>query len=268
MMHGMNDSDEDEMMNDYDDDVMYDAARVPADEAGARGALESSRKGKGLRRMARLSVAILVGTLTYAFAIRPWHVRWGTAGDEATRVLPGDELLDRTFVQTTRAITISAPPSAIWPWLVQMGQGRGGLYSYDWLENLVGCDIHSADTIMPELQRLAVGDTIRLGPAGYPSFIVAAIEPEHAIVLASPNLAGRSAIASANEAEHASAATWAFVLEPVDPHTTRLIVRLRGDWESTVAMMLINRLLVEPAQFVMERKMIHGIKERAERRRR
>ena len=91
--------------------------------------------------------------------------------------MPGDELVSRPMMGYTRAITIDAPPDDVWPWLVQIGQGRGGLYSFDGLENLVGCDIHSADRILPDFQRLEVGDLIRLGPPGYPCFRVAQVEP-------------------------------------------------------------------------------------------
>jgi hypothetical protein len=155
--------------------------------------------------------------------------------------------------EATRAITIQAPVSDVWPWLVQLGQGRGGLYSYDWLENLIGCDIHNADRIMPEFQRLQVGDPVRLGPEGYPFYTVAAIEPERALILhaASPEISGH------NE-------SWIFYLEPIDENSTRLIIRSRRKYEPTLANFVIWQVITEPAHFIMERKMLLGIKQRAE----
>jgi hypothetical protein len=195
--------------------------------------------------------------------VRPWHLRWGATGAEAGCELPGDDLLEHCRMETTRAITIDAPAAAIWPWLVQMGQGRGGLYSYDWLENLVGCDIHSADRIVPELQGLRVGDTFRLGPEGYPFFNVVAINPGREIVLATgPHDHGEGSRPTAQE--YSPESTWAFVLRPIDADRTRLIVRFRGDWEPSAGLTLFNRVLLEPIHFVMERAMMRGIKDRAE----
>lgn len=243
-------------------DVMRDGEPIPTSSAGAE---QPSRRRRGMRVIARLAGAAVVGGLLYGFVVRPWHLRWGTTEEEAHAALPGDDLLNGTQMESTRGITIDAPASEIWPWLVQMGQGRGGLYSYDWLENVVGCDIHSADAIIPGYQRLEVGDTIHLGPEGYPFFTVASIVPERALVLGA-GLDERSSAPSqpGTPPEHKPGATWAFLLRPLDAKRTRLLIRLRGDWESTAMMTLLNRIIIEPAHFVMERKMIYGIKERAE----
>lgn len=191
--------------------------------------------------------------LAYLFVIRPWHLRWGLTDDEVSRPLPGDELVPQPRQEATRALTIQAPVSEVWPWLVQLGQGRGGFYSYDWLENLVGCDIHNADRIMPEFQHLQVGDPVRLGPEGYPFYPVAAIEPERALILhaADPNISGH----------HES---WVFYLEPINEGATRLMVRNRRDYEPSLANFLMWQVITEPAHFIMERKMLLGIKQRAE----
>ena len=115
--------------------------------------------------------AIQVGsTLIFSPVIRNWYNSWGAADDEVNQSLPGDELVPAPMLGYTRAITIHAPAARIWPWLAQMGQGRGGLYSYDGLENLAGCKIHSLEHINPELQNPQVGELIRLGPQGYPCF--------------------------------------------------------------------------------------------------
>jgi hypothetical protein len=189
--------------------------------------------------------------MTYWLGLRPWHIRWGATDEEIHQPLPGDGIVQHPRNWATRAISIDAPTAAVWPWIVQLGQGRGGLYSYDWLENLVGCDIHSTNRIIPEEQYLEVGDIIRLGPEGYPVYPVAAIEPGRVLVLGGddPQLGAHS---------------WVFCLEPIDEQTTRLLVRSRGDYPPTLANFLIWRVITEPLHFVMERKMLLGIKQRAE----
>ena len=111
-----------------------------------------------------LAVASAAGFAAYVFAIRPWHRRWGATDAEVSGSMPGDDLVEGANFQTTRAIDIDAPLEAVWPWLAQIGQGRGGFYSYDLLENLMGLDIHSADRILPEFQDLRVGDVIPIEP--------------------------------------------------------------------------------------------------------
>jgi len=204
-------------------------------------------------RLVGAAVATL-GAL-YWTAVRPWHRTWGATADEVGRPLPGDQLVPSPDASSTHAIRIHAPAEEVWPWLVQLGQGRGGFYSYDWLENLVGADVHNADRIVPEYQELAVGDVVRLAPENYvvavaeSAPLVAQLDPERALVLRSPT--------------NPPTWTWAFVLEPVDEGTTRLVVRTRSLTESTEDV-LTQVLFWEPAQFVMERKMLQGIKERVE----
>lgn len=182
----------------------------------------------------------------YIWAIRPWHLRWGATDEELGELLAGDELAPNPKLRATHAITIKAPAADIWPWLVQMGQSRGGFYSYTWLENLVGCHMRNADEIVPEWQELKVGDSVWLHPKA-PPVQVAAIEPGRAIVLKG----------------------WgAFILQPVDERTTRLIIRSQGDYNPDLKNIILNfllwRVVFEPAHFIMERKMLLGIKERAE----
>lgn len=196
---------------------------------------------------------------TFAFAVRPWYMRWGATDEEIRMSLPGDELIPDAVYEYTRAVTINAPAERVWSWLIQIGQGRGGFYSYDWLENLMGLDIHSANTIVPALQDLKVGDTIRMTPTERypegPSFAVASIEPNHFLILR-----GQGADPS-QPAPNAYAATWAFVLHPIDEQHTRLIARARAHSEPT---WLATLYQVEPATFIMERAMLKGIKRRAE----
>ncbi|WP_458206924.1 hypothetical protein [Haladaptatus sp. NG-SE-30] len=203
-----------------------------------------------------LARATILAALAYWFVVRPWHLRWGATDEEVEMTLLGDELLPSARSQVTHAITIDAPVEDVWPWLAQLGQGRGGFYSYDWLENLVGADIHNADRILPEHQHLEVGDTIRLAPEDYPAQTpesapeVAVLDPGRALVLRPPVESPRW--------------TWAFVLRPMDEEMTRFIARMRSEGKPTLAGKLADYLFWEPAHFVMERKMLLGVKERTE----
>ena len=132
------------------------------------------------------AASVLAG---YAFAVRPWHLRWGATADEQNERLPGDEVVPNAEHQATHAITIDASVADVWQWLVQIGQSRGGFYSYTWLENLVGCDMHNADRVVPEWQNIRVGDVVWLHPE-FPPLSVIVVEPFKAIVLGSPPYRG------------------------------------------------------------------------------
>jgi len=108
----------------------------------------------------------VVGAMLAAPLLRGRYNRWGATTSEVTASMPGDDLVPHPRLGYTRAITVDAPPEAVWPWLVQMGQGRGGLYSFDGLENLARCNIHSVDRIVREHQQLSIGDLVRMGPEG------------------------------------------------------------------------------------------------------
>jgi hypothetical protein len=178
---------------------------------------------------------------------RSWCVNWGATADETSRELPGDDLLTEPHVVTTRAIGIYAPAGLIWPWLVQMGPGRGGAYTYDWIENLLGLNMHSANQILTQYQDLKVGDAQHLGPRG-PVLRVAALEPEHALVLRSDD--GKW--------------VWAFVLAQAGD-LTRLISRNRIAASPGPLGRAVTTYLMEPGSLIMERKMLIGIRQRAER---
>ena len=194
------------------------------------------------------AVAISLTVLTSPL-LRPWYSKWGATKAEVNRSLPGDAFVPEPVLDSTRAITIQAPADAVWPWLVQLGQGRGGLYSYERLENLVGCNMRNANQIIPEHQQIAVGDKVRLVPEGRgPFFLVAAVLPGRAIILGGDD----------------PPTTWAFVLDPVDKNTTRLLIRFRQNFERRFGNVLGWRVFTDPINFWMERKMLQGIKKRAE----
>jgi hypothetical protein len=195
----------------------------------------------------------LTGTLAYALVIRPWLLHWGTTLDERSASLPGDRLVPNANSTATRAITVKALPERVWPWIAQIGQGRAGFYSYAWLENLFGCQIVNAETIHPEWQDLRAGDAVRLHPKvpGIPAVI---IEKNQALVLGGDGI----------PQQRIPPVSWAFVLHPAPADATRLLVRWRSSTPKTAYDLVFNKYLLEPVHFLMERKMLLGIKKRAE----
>ncbi len=200
--------------------------------------------------MAAIGIAAL-----YRHHVAPWIHTWGARREEMTAVLPGDELVDPDALRTTRAVTIDARPRDVWAWLVQLGEGRGGFYSYSLLERAVGADIHNADAIHREWQRLDVGDTIWLARryGRRASMIVAAVEPESYLVLVSP--ADSERLGRGEKA----LGSWSFVLRR-EQDWTRLLVRGSGE--------AVGHFWFDIPHFVMEQKMMRGIAARAERTRR
>lgn len=180
--------------------------------------------------------------------------------------MPGDDLIADPRVVTTRAVSIDAPPERVWPWLVQIGQGRGGLYSYDALENLIGLEIHSANRIVPELQALAVGDDISLAPDNAMPLRVVVLRPNEALVIRTWDIPADAPVAAGDFFAGKIAGSWAWTLTPLPGGRTRLIARWRASWRNALPVTIVQHLALDPAQFIMERKMLLGIKERAERR--
>lgn len=197
--------------------------------------------------------------VTADLALRPWFLHWGATKGEIKKTLPGDELCPEAASVATRALTIHAPAEEVWPWLAQIGQDRGGFYSYSWLENLAGAQIRNANSLLPGRLTRTVGETVWMTTpqhyGGRAFMRVAQVEPDRYLVLVSEK--DYEAIARGG---HAREGAWAFVLEPIDEHTTRLLVRSRSAAATTP-----GRLLVfDPIHFIMERKMMLGIRERAE----
>jgi hypothetical protein len=203
------------------------------------------------RRAAAVGVALTggIGAFVATYPLwRPWCLSWGADQDEVDRPLPGDELLREPDVTTTRASYVGAPPEAIWPWLAQMGSGRGGLYTYDWIENVLGLHMHSVDVILPQFQDIKVGDAQTLGKNG-PTLRVAICQKDRALVLRSDD----------------GNWVWAFVLQP-EGRGTRLISRNRiAIPGGSTIMQWFYRYVMEPGSLMMERKMLLGIRERAQR---
>ncbi|HLV80938.1 MAG TPA: hypothetical protein VKT32_11685 [Chthonomonadaceae bacterium] len=191
---------------------------------------------------------LLAGTAVYAAVIRPWFLRWGASEVEEVQYLPGDDLVPAPTDMCTHAITIQAPIEDVWPWLVQIGQDRGGFYSYTWLENLAGCHMRNADQIVPEYQHIQAGDSVRLHPK-VPPLPVVHVEPGRALVMGS-NLD--------------EPGTWGFFLLRLNENTTRLVVRGQGRRKPGLLRGLFQYLVFDPAHFIMERKMLLTIKRRAE----
>jgi hypothetical protein len=200
--------------------------------------------------MALAGVAIL-----YRGAARPWMYRWGATEDEVAAILPGDELVSTTTPRTTRAITVDASVVDVWPWLAQIGEGRGGFYSYSLLERAVGADIHNANSVHQEWQDIRVGDTVwlarRYGDGARQ--VVAAVKPKSHLVLMSPEDFRR-----VQQGEKASG-SWGFYLRQ-QGGWTRLLARGTGA--------PVGHALFDLPHFVMEQKMLRGIRKRAEQTRR
>jgi hypothetical protein len=214
--------------------------------------MSSGKPRQARSRTAVIAVATVGGIAALTLWGRMRLLRWGATDEEIAGVQPGDELISDANVSATRAITIRQSPDVVWPWIAQLGQGRGGFYSYDRLENLLGFDIHSADRVVHEWQQIEVGDEVRLAPTvGLKAVIV---DPGRALVIqGSLPIARRPPFES----------TWAFILCEQPDGTTRLLSRERYGYKRWWA-----PLVVEPTQaasFVMSRKMLLGIRDRAER---
>jgi hypothetical protein len=212
----------------------------------ARPSQRESAERKERDKSTKLIWAVVppAAALAYRRFLRTPILTWGATADEAAARLPGDELLEDADGVATRAITIDAPPSAVWPWLAQMGPApRGGAYTYDWIENLLGLNMHSVDRVLPEFQHPQVGDGFGLGANG---MRYARVEPERVLALRSVD----------------GNWVWSFVLEARNGGT-RLISRNR--FRLPTLKDRLGMIPMEPGSLVMERKMLRGIKQRAER---
>ena len=189
--------------------------------------------------------------------------KWGSTEEELSRDLPGDELITDMKGWYNHAITINAAPADVWPWVVQLGQNKGGFYSYELLENIVGSKIHNADRIVPDFQDTVVGDKVMMTPKAAP-YIVAAIEPGRAFVLRlRVNLKNNETV-SADEPlpEKYQDGSWLFLIEETPEGTTRMITRSRNDWNQSKTNTFFYGLF-GIISMVMDRKLLKGIRKRA-----
>lgn len=211
------------------------AAHVPFNLRGIRAAT--------LIRILLICLALFI--LIYVFIARPYHMRWGATDSELTMPLPGDVFIPSNAVTSTRALTIQASPSEIWPWIAQTGQGRGGWHSYFWLENNMGANMEDVDAILPQYQDIQVGDELPFteGGSGPTAARVTLVEPEKALVLGDG---------------------WTLFLQPIDDETTRLIVRYYWPLEEGAMDKFFYYAVAEPWHFIMESGMMLGIKQKAE----
>jgi hypothetical protein len=224
---------------------------------GGTTAMNTSRKGIRILALIGSLVVILAGFLLF---VRPWYLRWGASDEEIVRALPGDEIVPNAAGQETRAITIHAGVEKVWPWIAQLGQDRGGFYSYDLLENIVGCRMPTVDLLRPEKQSWKIGDSLwmyppdRAGGIGFAT--LRTLVPGRALGF------GTHTTGIAPEAREDG--SWSFILEPVDASTTRLLVRGRGAAGRSLLGVAFDRSFFEPAHFAMERRMMIGIADMVE----
>ena len=192
---------------------------------------------------------------------RKWRRRWGARPEEPDPALPGEALIPDAAWEFTHVVSIAAEPDEVWPWIVQMGQGRGGFYSFERLENLMGCQITNTNVVLPDYQTLSPGDDIRLHPTA-PPLQVAEVVPGRSLVLHS----APGDDAPGDDAAHPTDTVWAFHILPDGPGSSRLIERGKGLFGVSMAERLFfSPLLFEPLGFVMSREMLLAIKERVER---
>ena len=190
------------------------------------------------------SAVVAAGLGAFVRLYRPWHLRWGATDEELVDDFPGDRIVvDPTF-NATRAITVGAPPEAVWPWIAQMGFGRAGWYSHDLLDNL---GRHSADRIIPSFQDVQVGDVVPMGPGGGGLRVKDFVRGEWFLWW-----------------DGIGHSTWLWSLKQVAPGQTRLVTRVRTHYRWAHPTILFALLLMEPWDFPMMRKCMLGIKQRAE----
>jgi hypothetical protein len=202
-----------------------------------------------------------IGLIVWNLAATPFvgrrRLRWGTAGSEPDDPLPGDELIPDPKWTYTLGVGIAAPPNEVWPWVAQIGQRRGGFYSYETLENVFGCKITNTTEILPDFQNPQVGDEVFLHPKS-PAMTVRAVDPPHALVLyGSPADVGKE--------ESWAVSTWQFAIVPQADGTSRLLTRGRSDYTpGVVNRLFFGRFPIEAITFTMSRKMLLEIKRLAE----
>ncbi len=215
--------------------------------------------GKGFTGMAIMAFSLVTPFLN------PRRRQWGINVDEIQRNYPGDDLVPDPKGEYMHGITIHAPAIEVWPWLVQLGQGRGGFYSYEFLENLIGCKMHNADRIIPELQHLEIGDNIPMHSTMGNPYRVHAIDSGRSLVLLiRENMqTGKTFELDNGLPEKYQNMCWLFFLDEQEDGTTRMISRSRNDWNNSFGNKIFYGIF-GPLTLEMDRKMLKGIKKRVE----
>ncbi len=208
-------------------------------------------------------ITIIFGCYLTLF-LKPFRDRWGLSKEETKRSFPGDEFVEEPKSQFTHAIKINASAQQVWPWIAQIGQGRGGFYSYEALEELAGLHIRNADEILPEFQNPQLGDLIPFGQGeAYPLIVC---EKDKAMAIGHCRDLDRNEAydPEVQKSENNFQVSWLWYVEPLDEQHSRFISRNRVTYTSSFKNKLLFGLLAEPVIFAMDRKMCYGIKRRAE----
>ena len=213
------------------------------------------------RHAGQVALAVAGSYLTLLTATRRYHQHWGASDAEITRPLPGDDLIPVSKLDSTHAITVHAPAERIWPWLAQMGYGgRAGFYGYEVLERRLGA--RNINRLNPEAPAPVAGGSLPFAP-GMP-LTVAVVDPSRALVLWTVTTANKAIDPAGPWGEDYVAWSWAFVLEPIDTSTTRLLTRMRISYRPAAKWAAFVQLLLEPAHFIMGRRQLLGLRQRAE----
>ena len=212
-----------------------------------------------------LGFAILALILFWELAGRSWAAHWGTTNTELAKAWPGDEMVVNSAGAATHAVTIDAPPQAVWRWLVEVGQDRAGFFSYDWLEQAVGAEIHNTFEIRPEWQERRPGDDLWMAPKhlanGQVRLKFVRVEPYRLMLMVPP-----PDFDTVLRAGRGATAVWGWYLQAVDGTRTRLVMRLQGTKNAPPLMRALSYVVWDNAHFFMERKMLLTIKALAENR--
>lgn len=210
--------------------------------------------------------AVLIGLhLILRPLLRSHYSRWGATESEIKSALPGDERVPNSLIDLNLAVTVKAAARDIWPWIAQIGQERGGLYSYELLENMAGCKMHNAGQVVPEWE-LKIGDLVRFGPRGYPVQRVVALEHGQWLLLAGadPKTEQVPDLTRPLTPPYVNGTLGFYLMEQADG-TTRLLHRSHLDYAPhTFVNKLIWQIITDPLGFVMTRKMMLTIKQRVE----
>lgn len=231
---------------------------IGASIAAVTAGLIAARRGRLTRSMIATAALGASFPWVYELLISPWQQSWGATQDELHRRWPGDDVVANPIYEATHAVTVNAPASQIWPWVKQIGQNRGGFFSYDWLENLAGADIHTIEHIVPELQQIEVGDLVTLAPNI--GLAVWEVTPERSLILRTMDPKTGQAASPDIGANVFTDSTWAFILDEKSDDVTRLIARYRMDGNPRTLLRESIHYLLETPHFIMQRKMLLNIK--------